>query len=112
MDEARITTETELDAAISTQRAKKIERLTRMANMSYFWFMLLPTAAIACFVVAYATDRKWVSLSGIGLLVASTITGYFQVRDQREMAAADLAEELRKNAQRPSNVSLQRDRTG
>jgi hypothetical protein len=110
MDDARITTAAELDAALSVQRAKKIERLERKANMSYFWLMLLPTVAIVCFVVAYATGRKWVSLSGIGILVLSSITGYFQARQQRETAAAELAEELRKSAQLPSSYSLHADR--
>lgn len=107
MDDAQITTEAELDAALSAQRAKKIDGLKRKARMSYFWFMLLPLIAIACFVVAYVTDRKWVTLSGIGVLVLSTITGYFQMRELREAAAADLAAKLRKNAQLPSSNSLQ-----
>jgi hypothetical protein len=91
MDDTRITTEVELDAALASQRERKIEKLRRQAGLGYFWVLLSPAVAIACFAIAYTTDRKSFFLTGIGVLFFSMLFGSFQALEQRKAAAAELA---------------------
>jgi hypothetical protein len=94
MDDSQITSPAQLDAALASQRLKKIESLERRTKLKFFWFALIPAAAIACYIYAYVTERRWTSIAGIGMMLLSMLAGYFQLRKQREDAANELAKEL------------------
>jgi hypothetical protein len=95
MDDTRITTEVELDAALASQRERKIEKLRRQAGLSYFWILLPPAVAIACFAISYATDRRSFFLAGMAVLLLSMMFGYLQALEQRRAAVAELAAMLK-----------------
>lgn len=90
MEERDITTREQLDSALSEQRARRIERLSRKAYRSHLWAMLFPLAVAAGLSIVYLKDRKGVSAMMVVAVLVAAFAGYLQIRRQREAALKEL----------------------
>jgi hypothetical protein len=94
MDDTRINTVAQLDAALAAQREQRIAKLRRVATLPFHWLLLLALLGTAFNLGAYIMDRQTSSLVNALLMAAMGLSFYYSVREKRLRAQTELENEL------------------
>jgi hypothetical protein len=95
MDDATITTNEQLDAALRKQRAARIEKLRRQTRGLRYWPALLVVAGIIVEIWIYFRDGYAGALVQCGILVVVLIVTSSTAAKRRQEAAILLEKEIR-----------------
>lgn len=94
MDDARITTPDQLDAALAAQHDRRIAKLRRIAGFRVRWFLVLPVFGVIINVYAYVVEHHASALINTAIMVLVGISSCMSARRERLQARAELEKEL------------------
>lgn len=90
MEEDRVATPREVDAALSAQRPARVAFLKRQAERRNFWPEVVTGLALLCYGAAYYVDRHASALLGVFIVVPV----YVMLRAARNAKRREAAREL------------------